>query len=722
MTQEFLALLKAGIPLDKELAPVFLGFLESLKKLDCLEIKKDSYFLKKSYLVGRFEPTREGYGFVVPLLKGCSKDWLVEKYLIKNAQKGDIVLCKNLSKRFKSNERIRAKIIKVLESKEKFVLAYLEKYKLDCIAISIPNEITYKIKASQKSLKTLPSGTLLKLNPQNGEILEILGALSDAKIDEKISLMLFNKQENFSLESEIFVKTLPQKLDLKKYKERLNLTHLPFYVIDPLDAKDHDDAIFYDRENSLLYVAIADVSHYVKEDSALDKDAKERGFSIYFPHKSIPMLPRVLSENLCSLKENENRLAFVWKMRLHKSTKAVLSAQLFEAVIKVAKKFDYDFVDKILENENVKGVKKSVIKDLQDLFVLTQKLRKNRLKKGFDFANEEQRILLDSNFELKGIKQEIQSASHSLIEECMLLANIQSALLLEQKSTQNDKNLKLGIYRVHAKPKVENLEDLFYELRLLGLYKEKYPPKNMTDFHSAILEIQKLAKKLKIQEEVDKLIIKSMQQASYASHNIGHFGLGFEAYSHFTSPIRRYSDLILHRILKAKITMQENLNTKNSLPEICERLSVLEREATKVEMDFKDRKFARFLEKKIGSVFEGIIINDAKPLLVAINQAPLNGARAVILKGSGVKYQKVKVEIIEANIAMPKIYGRIVFAYSDEGFGLNDSKIISKYLFTKNKDKKAKEKEQAKNKAKSMQKRIQKSNAYQKNTRRKKRK
>lgn len=706
MTQEFLTLLKAGIPLDKELAPSFLDFLEVLKKLDCLEIKKDSYFLKKSFLIGRFEPTREGYGFVVPFLKGSSKDWLVEKYLSKNAQKGDIVLCKNLSKRNRINERIRAKIIKILENKEKFVLAYLEKYKLDCIAISIPNEITYKIKASQKSLKTLPIGTILKLNPQNGEVLEILGALSDPKIDEKISLALFNRQEKFSLESELFIQTLPKKVEKSKHKERVDLTHLPFCVIDPLDAKDHDDAIFYDKENSLLYVAIADVSYYVKEDCALDKDAKERGFSIYFPHKSIPMLPRELSENLCSLKENENRLAFVWKMRLHKSTKAVLNAQLFEAVIKVAKKLDYDSVDRILENQSTQSVNKKLVEILKNLAEVTEKLRKNRLKKGFDFDNAERRILLDSNFELKGIKQEKQSPSHSLVEECMLLANIQSALFLEKKSTQNDKNLKLGIYRIHPKPKQENLEDLFYELRLLGLYKEKYPPKNMADFHTCILGIQKLAKKLKMQEEVDKLIIKSMQQATYASHNIGHFGLGFSAYSHFTSPIRRYSDLLLHRILKAKIMLQEKLDSKNSLPEICEKLSSLEREATKVEMDFKDRKFARFLEKKIGAIFEGVIINDSKPLLVALNQAPLNGARVVILKGSGVKYQRVKVEIIESNIAMPKIYGRIVFAYSDEGFGLNDSEMISKYYFTKHKDKKAKDKEIAIKKARQMQKNL----------------
>ncbi|MCH5322969.1 MAG: VacB/RNase II family 3'-5' exoribonuclease [Helicobacter sp.] len=661
---EFFNHLKKGIALDFNFTSSENAILKKLKHHQALKVQNNHYYLKEDYCIGRFSSTRKSCGFIESLVHNFSKDWLVERHFIKATQNGDIVLAKRVSNHIK--RKVRAKILEILQICDDFVLAYLEKYDQNCLAISLPNEIPYKIKASQKSLKTLPQGTLFKLNPQSGEILEILGTLQEPQIDEKIALNLFGRQEDFSLESEAYLKTLPKKVLIKDFKERTNLTHLPFCAIDPVDAKDYDDAIFYDEENSTLYVAIADVSHYVLPDSPLDKDAKKRGFSVYFPHKSIPMLPKVLSENLCSLKEGEVRLAMVWKMRLHKRTKVVLNAQLFEALIKVAKGLSYEKLDEILEKKPLKTPKKSIQLMLQDCFNLTQKLRKNRLKQGFDFLNEEQKIKLDSYLELKSIQTQTQSPSHSLVEECMLLANIQSALLLQRKTTPIDKNIKAGIYRSHPKPKSKDLENLFGELRLLGLWDKKAYPKSLEELHTAILKIQKLAQKSNIRNEVDKLIIKSMQQAFYSSYNIGHFGLGFKAYSHFTSPIRRYADLILHRILKAKITMQEDFIFKNSMIQVCEQISRQEREVAKIELDFKDRKFTRYLSRHIGQTYEAVVISSYQPLLVSLCEAPLMGARVVILKGAGIKYQKVIVQIIETNLATAKIYGRIVKAYSDE--------------------------------------------------------
>ncbi|MBX7491459.1 RNB domain-containing ribonuclease [Helicobacter turcicus] len=700
---EFLNLLKNGIPLDFKLAESFLQFLESLRSLNVLDVRKGCYVLKKQFCIGKIDIAKEGYGFVIPLPKERAvRDWLVEKKLLKGAQKDDIVLAKMLNK--KHNVRIYAKVIQILETKESSVLCYLEKYKLDCMAISIPNEIPYKIKASQKSLKTLPTNTILKINPKNGEILEILGALSDSKMDENITLSLYNRQESFSLQAQLQANSF-KAVRLKDFKERVDCTHLPFCVIDPMGAKDHDDAIFYDSENSMLYVAIADVSYYVSKDSALDIEAKARGFSVYFPHKSIPMLPRILSENLCALSEGDLRLAMVWKIRLHKRTKAVLNSELFEAVVKVRQKLTYEDVDALLDSKDSKAVKASIKPMLFALNALTQKLRQKRLKSGFDFLGDDSVMELDKNLELKDTKMKSQTQSHQLVEECMLLANIQSALLQSKQSTQGDEQLKLGIYRVHNAPKQENIEDLFAEFRLLGIYKKNKIPKNIREFHNAILEIQALTQHSNMAVEVDKLIIRSMQQAFYASHNIGHFGLGFEAYSHFTSPIRRYSDLLLHRILKAKI--QLNQESLESLPQICEDLSQKEREVAKIEMDFKDRKFARYLNKKIGQAYLGVIINDKSPELIALTTPPLQGARVVCLKGTGVKYQKVRVQIIDVNLATAKVYGRILECFN-ERFGIQNEQ-ISKYLFIKTHQKAQNVRKRAKLNAKKMDKNIKRS-------------
>lgn len=691
---EFVRLIEVGIPLNLEIAPEFKKIISLLQQYGAIEKKQARYFLGKKFQIGRFEPTKKGYGFVCSLFNSHQKDWLIEKNHTQRAQKGDIVLAKNITKARLG--KTKAKILQVLQHRTQNVVCYLEKYKLDCIAISIPNEVAYKIKASQKSLKALPSQTILKLNPQNGEVLEILGTLDDPKIDEIIALNLYNKREAFSLQAELQAQSF-KEVQISHFKERENLTHLPFCAIDPVGAKDHDDAIFYDQDNAMLYVGIADVSHYVTPNSPLDGEAKSRGFSIYFPHKSIPMLPRTLSENLCSLKEGKNRLAMVWKIRLHKRTKAALNSELFAAIIKVKQKLNYEEVDAFFETQKSTTIKKPLQTMLLSLKELTQKLRKNRLKYGFDFTGDGVELELDKNLELRALSFESQTLSHQLIEECMLLANVESAKLLEQKNAQNDNHLKLGIYRIHPQPKIEKLNELFGELRLLGIWRDKAIPKTKMALHKAILEIQSIAKRAKIQREVDKLIVKSMQQASYASHNVGHFGLGFEAYSHFTSPIRRYSDLILHRILKDKVALNENKQYKDSLPILCDQLSLQEREVAQIELDFQDRKFARYLSKHLGQIYNGIIVSEKSPLIVALSDFPLMGARVITLNGQGVKYQKARIQILEVNLATAKVYGRMVKIFA-EGFG-GENLRISEYISQKRQKQAIKNKELARREA-----------------------
>ncbi len=403
------------------------------------------------------------------------------------------------------------------------------------------------------------------------------------------------------------------------------------------------------------------------------------------------MLPPALSENLCSLREGKVRLAMTFKMRLHKRTKAILHTELLHALIKVKQKLNYEEVDEFLQTKQSSVIKHPLKPMLLELNALAQTLRKKRLQIGFDFLGDSLELELDKNTELKSASLKFQTLSHQLVEECMLLANIQSAKMLQQKASNKDSTL--GIYRIHPKPKPQNIKALFLELKMLGLWKHNAAPKTIESFHKAILEVQKLSKKAKLAIEVDKLIIKSMEQASYASHNIGHFGLGFDAYSHFTSPIRRYSDLLLHRILKEKITLTQMPHSKECLPILCEDLSQKEREVTKIEQDFQDRKFARYLFKHIGQSYEGIIHsqNNQNPI-VALSSYPLIGARVISLKSCGTKYQRVRIQILEVNLATAKIYGKIIEYFNE------DNKQLLNYFSQKTQKKPSKLK--AKQKAK----------------------
>lgn len=423
------------------------------------------------------------------------------------------------------------------------------------------------------------------------------------------------------------------------YENRMDLRALPFCTIDPIHAKDFDDAIYFDTEKRELYVAIADVSEYVYAYSAIDKEARSRGFSIYFPHIAIPMLPRPLSENICSLKPHLDRLAYCFKITLDLDCK-VVKEELFETIINSKRRFNYDEVDEIL-------IQKPDLKELSwlyKLFEITKTLRKNRLKNAFEFRTEELRMNLDENLSLQSTIFEKDTPSHNLIEDCMLLANKAAAKLID-----------VGVFRNHSSADMKKIDRLLNELLELGIDVKLKP--NLPEL---IRDIQALADELGLRAEVDKLIIKAQKKAEYSSENGGHFGLGFDKYSHFTSPIRRYSDLILHRLLKAKQKKDEKLFNYLllNIQSTCENLSVLEREADKVAYDFMDRKFARWAAKNIGKKFKALIVqNDG--ICIAKLDDEIKGADIILYDTRVNLLESVEVQILEADIIMAKIYAKI---------------------------------------------------------------
>ena len=486
--------------------------------------------------------------------------------------------------------------------------------------------------------------------------MEVFGHLGDAKVDEKISLALYHREDAFPQECVTEALEVEDVVTKEEHPERVDLTHLDFCTIDPVTAKDFDDAIYFDMEAHTLYVAIADVSHYVPYFTAIDKEAKKRGFTTYLPHKSFPMLPRELSENICSLKPKVNRLAFVAKIELDRATLKPIKEEFFEAIIHSKHRFNYDDIDKIIDNNGSEatGKVKEILSYLLPLYEITKRLRKARLQNGFDFRSEETKIALDADHLLKSTEIETGTPSHSLIEECMLLANQASAKRFEGEGD--------GIFRIHEPPQLSRIEQLLTELAAIGLYVEEYE-----DSPSLIRAIQKEANKMGLASEVDAMVIKSLRQAQYNAHNVGHFGLGFSHYSHFTSPIRMYSDLILHRLIKTQLREDEEEASYllRNIEPLCARVSELEREATKCEWDFRDRKFARWAEQHLGEVFDAEVV-EAGEAAKAVLHGDIKGI-TVNLHGDNVMlFDKIRVKISEVNIAQAIIMTELVEKLSKE--------------------------------------------------------
>jgi ribonuclease R len=619
---------------------------QALKQLGAVEELEGLWKLKSLYRVGQLYVNKEGKGFVEAQTKE-QKDLVVEAQDMGDANPSDDVVVKRVIAR---RGRASAKVQLVIRKAHVYQIVYTNRNESDIFEIlDLKTGLQTHAKMEGMDLKAFKMGTVLKVDSETEEVIEVFGHLGDPKVDEKISLALYKRASDvFEEDCVTQAKEVEQKVTRSEHPARTDLTHLDFCTIDPVTAKDFDDAIYFDMEAYTLYVAIADVSHYVDYFSPIDTEAKRRGFTTYFPHKSFPMLPRELSENICSLKPHVDRLAFVAKIDLDKDSLLPIKEEFFEAIIHSKRRFNYDEIDRIIESDG-KYVEaeneKRILEYLLPLQKITGRLRKKRLGYGFDFRSEEIKLSIDAGHELKGTSVETGTPSHSLIEECMLLANQASA-----------KRFEYGVFRIHTPPQLSKLEELLEELASIGLFVKEYD-----DSPSLIRAIQKEADNMGIASDVDSMVIKSLKQAVYSANNEGHFGLGFTHYSHFTSPIRRYSDLILHRLIKAdlKEDKEQNEYLLRNIEPLCQRVSELERESTKAEWDFRDRKLARWAEKHVGEEFKAHVVEvgeNAKAVL----ECDVAGV-TVNLRGDNVMlFDKVILTLNEVSIAMAKIQGEFV--------------------------------------------------------------
>ncbi len=624
-----------------------------LQNIQALEERDGLWKLQSLYRAGRLYIAKDGKGYVEATYKE-QRDLLVEPDHLGDAKHGDEVVIKRIIAR---RGRASAKVIAVIGKSHLFTIAYTHRDEQGHFAILNirTGEPTHAVMEGM-DLKAFKLGTVLKVDVDDDKVLEVFGHLADPKVDEKISLALYHREDAFPSQCIEDALDVEKHVNKEEHPDRVDLTALDFCTIDPVTAKDFDDAIYFDTQTHTLYVAIADVSHYVPYFTPIDKEAKKRGFTTYLPHKSFPMLPRELSENICSLKPKVDRLAFVAKIALDKTTLKPIKEEFFEAIIHSKHRFNYENIDTIIQTNGLHatGKVKEILGYLFPLYEITKRLRKARLMHGFDFRSEETRLRIDAAHLLTETSIETGTPSHSLIEECMLLANQASAKRFEGEGD--------SIFRLHEPPQLSRIEQLLTELASIGLYVQEYE-----DSPSLIRAIQKEADKMNLASEVDAMVIKSLRQASYGAYNVGHFGLGFSHYSHFTSPIRRYADLILHRLIKTQLRddKEEASYLLRNIEPLCARVSELEREATKAEWDFRDRKFARWAKQHLDEVFDAEII-EAGESAKAILHGEVKGI-TVHLRGDNVMlFDRVKVKINEVNIAQAVIMTEMVEKLSKE--------------------------------------------------------
>jgi ribonuclease R len=503
----------------------------------------------------RVQGHRDGYGFAIPVEKGGEDVYLSARQM-NFVFDGDEVLVRVTG--VDRRGRQEGKVVEVLARAHTTIVGRYQEESGIGYVIAENSRINHQILIPPKEKHKALSGQIVTAEitafptrqlGAKGRITEILGDHMDPGLEIDVAIRSHGipfEWPDAVLHEAGHLEAEPLEEDKK---HRVDLRKLPFVTIDGEDARDFDDAVYCEKRTLggwRLWVAIADVSHYVRPDSALDEEASHRGNSVYFPEKVVPMLPEALSNGLCSLKPAVDRLAMVCEMELSRTGKPA-KYTFYEAVIHSHARLTYTQVGEVLEKGSHPDVDKKRVPDLQRLHSLYKVLRKARDKRGaIDFETVETRIIFDQQRKIESIVPVVRNDAHKLIEECMLSANVAAADFFEANEVPM-------LYRVHEGPTEEKLENLRKFLGELGL-----------DLAGGLkptpLHYQQLLQQIEDREDahvIQTMLLRSLRQAVYQAENGGHFGLHYPAYAHFTSPIRRYPDLLVHRGIRRVIRAQK---------------------------------------------------------------------------------------------------------------------------------------------------------------------
>lgn len=569
--------------------------------------KKKYLLLENSHLVkGTLSLNEKGFGFII--INKDIKDVYVNEKNINGAQDGDLVLFEYLNK---DKERPEGRIIKTIKRNYEPLVG--EVILVDGEYFVKPDKKGANIYIPRDNLNGAVEGhkvvvTPLKEGNRVGKITKIIGHKNDVGVDILSFVYEYNFSPSFPDEVVEELDDIPSYLTEEEINKELSsgrrdLRSEEIFTIDGSDTKDIDDAISLSKLDDGKYklgVHIADVSYYVKEGTKLDDEAYFRGTSVYLVDRVLPMLPHKLSNGICSLNENEDRFAFSCEMIIDDKGD-IGHYEIFKSIIRSRKKMTYEEVNKILEENTTSDDYKPFEKTLLLMNELSKILRKKMIRRGYiEFESTEAKIKVDENCHPTGIEARVQRSGEELIENFMIAANETVA------SSIYYKNLP-GIYRVHDKPDEKRLGEFMKFLSLHGYVvngKSKIDnPKDLQHILSQLEEVPEV-------RVLHDMAIRSQAKAVYSDINIGHFGLGSKCYSHFTSPIRRYPDLILHRLLKDyNYNYSDRIisERKEQLPIECEHCSIREQEAQNCERDVDKMKKAEYMMDHIGEVYDGII-------------------------------------------------------------------------------------------------------------------
>lgn len=570
--------------------------------------KKERYILIKncpSLKIGRLTVNKKGFGFVnlekeddlyiaSDNLNGAIHDDVVLAEIIRNGVKKEGHVLKILKREI--NDMVGEVIVKDnqmlidLDDDKKDIELVLKK---ESLANCVPGH-----KVVVRLVKELGKKKYL------AEVIRILGHKDDPGVDILSIAYKYAIETEFSKEVEKELEAIPTEVDLKDLQNRVDLTSKQIFTIDGAHTKDIDDAISLELEENLyvLGVHIADVSHYVKENTALGDTAMMRGTSCYLADTVIPMIPHKLSNGICSLNEGVIRLTMSCVMKINERGK-VVSYDIFPSYIKSRKKMTYEAVNDILMRDIVAPGYEEFADTLRKMNTLAHILRKEKMSRGYiDFDLDEAEVVQDDSGRAIDIVKREREDGEILIEDFMIAAN--------ETVASHIYNMDLPfIYRVHGTPNSEKIDDFVNLVKLLG-YELQTKVTDLTP-----ITMQKLLSELDGVEEfsiLSSLLLRSMKKAEYSKDNIGHFGLGSKAYTHFTSPIRRFPDLTVHRLLK-KYLVENDLSMStinyydNALVEIAEHSSEKEVGSVNAERDVLDMKMAEYMESHIGEVYDGMI-------------------------------------------------------------------------------------------------------------------
>lgn len=617
----------------------------------------------------RIEVHKDDFGFAVPLNPADGHDFVLYARQMLGLMNGDIVTVRPIGLDRKG--RREGQVLDIIERANKDVVGRLklehgvallipEDKRLGASIVLQPHSVG-KAKAGQvvvAKIESYPDATQAAV----ARVTEILGDYADSGMEIEIAVRKHHLPHQFSPACLQQAQKIPDQVKAADYKNRVDLRDLPLITIDGETARDFDDAVYAEKKgrNYRLVVAIADVSHYVKPDDAIDTDALERATSVYFPRRVIPMLPEKLSNGICSLNPNVERLCMVCDMEITYAGN-IKSYQFYPAVMRSHARLTYTQTWDWISNDQFDDPLKQHVLNLYHVYQIL--LKKRQQRGAMEFDTIETQMIFNKLGKIERIIPVKRNEAHRLIEECMLAANVCAAEFLH-------KHKHPALYRNHAGPTADRLNNLREQLGLLGLQLQGGDKPTPKDYAHLFEEIKTRPDR----QIIEVMMLRSMQQAVYEPHNIGHFGLAYPAYTHFTSPIRRYPDLTVHRAIKA--VLNHTTYQPKSWQDLGIWCSQAERKADNASRDVDNWLKTYYMRDKIGEVFSGTISGMANfGLFVTLDDIYIDGMvhisdlgedyfnyhpelMAIIGERSGIRFKlgdKVTVRVARADLDHSRI-------------------------------------------------------------------